>query len=436
MEAPQGSRIRPLDPTPGVPPPVDTPATTRGRFGPLILVAGATVLAVGLLGVVNITPPGPTTTTLYDAAARGTTTTEADGPTLAERLPGFEGSVVIVSAKPDAGTVLVWDAGASSPAVPFRTTAPRQALLDASGTYLLTLEVGKETPILFVGTPSQLNRSYVGVTSAVWNASEPGSAAWIMRLPDEKSLALVTGTVDGGVLVMEERVPITIEDGDRVVGWDGFQFLIERRPLRPAIVTVRDDPDDPASARTITLSKLLMVNGDGVIRASQPVSLVGYGLHQSVFSSSALALLDQLDRGRTLAEFGFDRLSPLELMAMPSGLFYATSWYFTEVAALGELSNSPTGIAVSADGSVVVEGRYDRKRDVTDLYTLSRFTPFRSVRGYYVPMSVDNSAEWVIGSQEPGQVVILGIQSDAAFAIEIEGLPILAEMIPSSSAQP
>jgi len=408
----------------------------RGRLGPLILIAGATVLAVGFLRVSSITPPGPTTTTLFDAAGRATTTTMADGPTLADRLPGFAGSVVIVSGMPDAGTVLVWDANASSPTIPFRTTAPRQAMLDVSGTYLLTLEVGKEEPILFVGTPSRLNRSYVGVTSAVWNASDVGRAAWIMRLPEEKSPALVTGTMDDGVLVMEERVPFGIEDGDRIVGWDGFQFLIERRPLRPAIVSVRDDLEDPASSRTITLSKLLMVNRDGLIRAEQPVSLVSYGRDQSVFASASLTLLDQLDRGRTLEEFGFNTLTPLELTAMPTGMFYATSWYFTEIASLGELSNTPTGIAVSTDGRVVVEGRYDRKRDVTELYTLSRFTPFRSVRGYFVPMSVDDHGEWVIGFQQPGQIAILGIQSDAAFAFDVEGLPILAEVVPAQMPQP
>ncbi|VAW09280.1 hypothetical protein MNBD_ACTINO02-723 [hydrothermal vent metagenome] len=236
--------------------------------------------------------------------------------------------------------------------------------------------------------------------------------------------------MDDGVLVMEERVPFMIQDGDRVVGWDGFQFLIERRPLRPAIVTVRDDPDDPATTRTITLSKLLMVNQDGLIRAEQPVSLVTYGRDQSVFASASLTLLDQLDRGRTLEEFGFDTLTPLELAAMPTGIFYATSWYFTETAALGELSNTPTGVALSTDGRVVVEGRYDRKRDVTDLYTLSRFTPFRSVRGYFVPMGVEDHGDWVIGSQEPGQIVILGIQSDAAFAFDVEGVPVLAEFVP------
>ena len=436
MEAPQGSRIRPLDPTPDAPPPVETPDRIRGRLGPLMLIAGATVLAIGVLGVVRITPPGPTATTLFDATARATTTTTADGPTLAEQLPGFEGSVVIVSGLPDAGTVLVWEANASSPAIPFRTTAPRQAMLDVSGNYLLTLEVGKEDPILFVGTPSQLDRSYVGVTSAVWSASDTGRAAWIMRLPEEKTVALVTGSMDEDVLVMEERVPFEIKDGDRVVGWDGFQFLIQRSPLRPAIVTIRDDPDDPASARTVTLSKLLMVNPDGVIRATQPAALIGYGRDQSVLSSSALALLDQLDRGRTLEEFGFDTLSQIELIAMPKGLYRVTSWYFDEVSSLGELSNTPTGVAVSTDGRVVVEGRYDRKRDVTDLYSLSRFTPFRSVRGYFVPMGVDDHGQWVIGSQEPGQVVVLGIESDAALSIGVEGLPILAEIVSATTAIP
>ncbi len=435
MEAPRGSRIRPLDPTPDLPPPLEASEPRSGRLRPLILIAGVTILAVGFLSVVNISPPGPTTTTLFDAANRATTTTVANGPTLTDQLPGFDGSIVVVSAKPDAGTVLVWDAAASSPAIPFRTTAPRQAMLDVSGTYLLTLEVGKEEPILFVGTPSQLNRSYVGVTSAVWSARRPGRAAWIMRLPEEKAPALVIGEMEDGVLVMTERVPFALQEGDRVVGWNGW-FFIERAPTRAAIITVRDDPDDPASARTISLAKLLLVSADGTIQFTQPASLLGYGAEQSVLSSSSLVLLDLIERGRNLEEVGFGFLSAEELGAMPTGIFYAGNWDLRDAATLGELSNSPTGIAISTDGRTVVEGRYDRERDVTELYTLSRFTPFRSVRGYFVPMGVDDHGEWVIGFQQPGQIAILGIQSDAAFAFDVEGLPILAEVVPAQMPQP
>lgn len=435
MEAPREPRIRPLDPTQDALSASEVRARRRGRTRPLLIVTTATVLTVMLIGTVRV-GPAERTPAAGPGSATQATTTHADGPTLGEQLPGFRGSLVVVSAKPDSGTVLVWNADASSPEIPFRTTAPRQAMLDVSGSYLLTLEVGKEEPILFVGTPSTLRRSYVGVTSAVWSASEPGRVAWIMRLPSERSVALVTGAIDEGVLVLQERTPFEVEDGDRIVGWDGHQFIIERRPLRPAIVTVREDPEDPATSRTITLSMLLSVDPDGVIRAIQPASLVAYGRDQSVISSAALALLDQLDRGRTLEEFGFGELSLLELTDMPIGLSRVESAYLRAVTSAGKLSNSPTGLALSTDGNFLVEGRYDRERNVTDLYTLSRFTAFRSIRGYFIPMSVDDSGEWVVGSQEAGQVAILGIQSDASFSLKIEGIPVLAQIIPNTTERP
>ena len=163
MEAPREPRICPLDPTQDAPSASEVRARKRGHVPPLLIIAAATFLAVMLIGTVRVAPTEQTSAG-GSVAATQETTTDVDGPTLGEQLPGFRGSLVVVSAKPDAGTVLVWSADASSPAIPFRTTAPRQAMLDVSGSYLLTLEVGKEEPILFVGTPSTRRRSCGGVT--------------------------------------------------------------------------------------------------------------------------------------------------------------------------------------------------------------------------------------------------------------------------------